>query len=194
MTSFLRYCARHLVIFAGLAFSPLVIAQGYVALNYDTLFYEQPNVEIAGQGEDNPPFIIIRPDPATGGFEREERFRDLDLTLQSLRFKFGYSIFSWLAVEGRASIGASKRTLNNFRERPIGAIPLQIPNPDFGMPGEPQFLNGVQVTIRQADSEITMKRHFGSYLRLGGNFDSLVSPYLVWGRSKAVCTNALRSV
>ena len=177
--------ARVCLALAAFVLSPLVVAQAYVALNFDTLFYDQPNVETAGLGPEDPPLIIITP---IGDFERAPEFRDLDLTLQSLRFKYGYSIFSWLAVEARAGFGVSKQTLKDFRELPQGATAIDIPNPDFGQPGEPPFLPdpGAEVTIRQGDAEISLRRHFGAYVRLGGNFDSLVSPYLVWGRSKGV--------
>ena len=71
------------------------LAQGYFSLNYDTLFYEQPNVQTAGQGVESETLIIIK-DPRFPDFDRSEPVIDLDLTLQSVRLKYGYSIFNWL--------------------------------------------------------------------------------------------------
>ncbi len=183
MIRFLSPVLRRFAVVLAALLSPLAMAQGYFALNYDTMFYEQPDVEIAGLGPEVPPLLLIDPEPADDPFVREDPIRDLDLTLQSVRVKYGYSIFSWLSVEARSGIGASKQTLKNFRELPR-VTTLQVPNPDFGMPGEPQFLNGAQVFVRQADAEIALKYHIGAYVRLGGNFDSIISPYLIWGRSK----------
>ena len=169
-----------------LLFLPFMASNSYGELYFGAQIYsadyKQDQVTIATLADDDPCCTGSSPSGTDyfirqkGGGARPERIIDIDTELDTFKVKLGFQFTADFSIELRGGFGTQNYTLKDYAE--------EIEKGEFTDNSVWPPQKEIYVLTTPIDSELKTEYFYGLYLRMGGNSNNLISPYVILGHSR----------